>query len=157
MSKVRCGSLGCECACHRAKIRQAPRLWTPSMDQQLLAALDRGEHPLRIAVSMHLTPDSIKWRTKQLGRSLRDGWRSRQEVAAALGVGRRAVDRWMQEGLLRVGYHGRRWTRILDADLEAFVSAHAGLLFEPEHVTDPVLRRRADVAATVHRRRAASA
>jgi excisionase family DNA binding protein len=148
----RCPVLGCECQCHRARVRQVPRLWTPGMDRALTEALDRGDHPGSIAAGMHLTIDSIKWRAKHLDRSLREGWRSRQEVAAVLGVGRRAVDRWMRDGSLLVQRHGTRWTRVRDADLEAFVSAQAGVAFDPSGVSDPRLRRLAETSALANRR-----
>lgn len=151
---TRCHGFGCPCPNHLAKVRQVPRLWTPAMDQALVDALGRGEHPEQIAARLHLTVDSIKWRLKQLDHSLREGWRSRQEVAAVLGVSRRAVDRWMRDGSLRVGRHGTRWTRVRDADLEAFVATQAGLLFDPAGVADRQLRRLAEVSATANRRRA---
>ena len=151
---TRCNGYGCPCPNHLVKVRQVPRLWTPAMDQTLVDALGRGEHPTQIAARLHLTVDSIKWRLKQLDHSLREGWRSRQEVAAILGVGRRAVDRWMRSGALRVARHGTRWTRVRDADLEAFVAAQAGLLFDPATVTDSALRRLAEVTAVANRRRA---
>jgi excisionase family DNA binding protein len=153
MSAARCDVLGCECGCHRAKRRQVPRLWTPGMDQTLVDGIARGEHPNQIAARLRLTVDSIKWRIKQLDHSLREGWRSRQEVAAVLGVGRRAVDRWMREGQLRVTRHGTRWTRVSDADLRAFVERYAGVLFSPEDVTDAALRRLAETGALVNQRR----
>jgi excisionase family DNA binding protein len=125
------------------------------MDRRLTDALRAGEHPEQLAAREHLTVDSIKWRIKQLGLSTRDGWRSREEIASVLGVGRRAVNRWMQAGLLRVTRHGTRWTRVSTGDLETFVSAQAGLLFDPADVTDPQLRRLAEVAATANHRREA--
>jgi excisionase family DNA binding protein len=152
MAAARCDVLGCECGCHRAKRRQVPRLWTPGMDRELSAAVLRGEHPNTIAATMHLSVDSIKWRIKTLGLSLRDGWRSREDVAAMLGVGRRAVARWVRDGTLPSVLHGRRWTRVTDADLRAFVVAHAGLLFDPFGVADPELGRLAETAALANRR-----
>jgi excisionase family DNA binding protein len=122
------------------------------MDRVLAEAISRGDHPSSIAAKMHLTIDSVKWRIKQLDHSLREGWRSRQEVAAVLGVGRRAVDRWMRDGTLRVTQHGSRWTRVRDADLEVFVSAQAGMAFDPSGVTDPHLRRLAETSALANRR-----
>ena len=154
MSAARCGVLGCECGCHRQKQRQSPRLWTREMDEQVTNGIERGETPSQIAARLHLTEDSIKWRVKQLGRSLRDGWRSRQEVTAVLGVPRRAVDAWMRDGTLRVTRHGSRWTRVSDRDLEAFVVAYAGVLFEADTVADAGLRRLAETAALANRRRA---
>jgi hypothetical protein len=124
------------------------------MDEEVTAALDRGETVRQIAVRLYLSEDSIRWRIKQLGRSTRDGWRSRQEVIAVLGVPRRAVDRWMQAGVLKVTRHGTRWTRISARDLESFVSAHAGLLFDPRDVQDARLRRLAETSALANRRRA---
>lgn len=156
MAKIRCGSLGCECVCHRAKVRQIPRLWTPQMDEQITRGLDRGETVAQIAARLYLTEDSIRWRVKQLGRSLRDGWRSRVEVSSLLGVSWRAVDRWSRAGLLKVTRHGTRWTRVADVDLEAFVAAQAGLLFAAEDVQDARLRRLAETSALANRRRAAS-
>lgn len=153
MTKVQCGVLGCECACHRAKVRKAPIVWTTGMDRVLAESLERGDHAEEIAARLHLTVDAIRWRIRQRNRSLREGWRSRQEATVALGVGRRAVDRWMQQGLLRFTPHGRRWTRIRESDLEAFVSTHAGLLFEPDGVADVRLRRMAETAALANRRR----
>lgn len=153
MSTALCSVLGCQCACHCVKQRQIPRLWTPGMDRALLAALERGDTVRQIAAQLHLSEDSIRWRVKQLDHSLREGWRSRQEVAAVLGVGRRAVDRWMRAGLLPVNRHGTRWTRIRDDDLEAFVSTQAGLLFESSGVTDAGLRRLAETASIANRRR----
>lgn len=123
------------------------------MDRALGAALDRGEHVRVIAMSMHLSEDSVKWRVKHLGRSLRDGWRSRQEVAAVLGVSRRAVDRWARAGQLRVTRHGTRWTRVADEDLRSFVAAHAGVLFDARAVTDATLRPLAQTARLVAGRR----
>ena len=123
------------------------------MDRELTEALQGGQHPAQIAARLHLTEDSIRWRVKQLGLSLRDGWYSRQEIGPLLGVGRRSVDRWMRSGLLRVTRHGSRWARVSDGDLGAFVSCQGGLLFDPAVVTDPALRRVAEVAATANRRR----
>lgn len=156
MPKIQCGVLGCECTCHRAKVRQPARLWTPGMDRTVTEAIERGDHIRTIAARLHLTEDSIRWRVKQLGLSLRDGWYSRQEISVLLGVGRRHVDRWMHTGLLPVTRHGTRWTRIRQADLLTFVQAHAGVQFDPVGITDPVLRRLADVSATVNRRREAA-
>lgn len=150
---TRCNGYGCPCPNHLAKVRQVPRLWTPAMDQVVTDGLARGEHPAAIADRLHLTVDSVKWRIRQLDHSLREGWRSRQEVITALGVSRRTVDRWMRSGELRVTRHGTRWTRVRDADLEAFVAAQAGRLFDPAHVSDPTLRRLADVAAVANQRR----
>jgi len=159
MAAARCDVLGCECGCHRVKRRQAPRLWTPGMDCALAEAVERGEHPRAIAARMHLSLDSIKWRIKTLGLSLREGWRSRQEVATVLGVSRRAVTRWMRDGSLRVTRHGTRWTRVTDTDLRAFVEQQAGVLFDPEAVQDSIgqsaLRRLAETSALVNRRRRA--
>jgi len=154
MATLRCGVLGCECQCHRAGRRQPPRLWTPGMDHELTDAIVHGEHPSVIAARMRLTVDSVKWRVKSLGLSLRDGWRSRQEVALVLGAPRRSVDAWMRQGKLRVTRHGSRWTRVADTDLQAFVSAYAGVLFAAETVADPSLRRLAETAALANRRRA---
>lgn len=155
--KVQCGILGCECACHRAKVRQVPRLWTPGMDRTLTEAIERGDHLQTIATRLHLTEDSIRWRVRQLGLSLRDGWYSRQEIGGLLGVGRRSVDRWMRSGLLTVTRHGTRWTRVKQADLLTFVQAHAGVEFDPSAVSDPTLRRLADVSSVVNRRREGAA
>lgn len=127
------------------------------MDRTLTDALARGDHPREIAATLHLTLDSIRWRIKQLDHSLREGWRSRQEVAAVLGVGRRSVDCWMRDGTLAVRRHGTRWTRVRDDDLEAFVSAHAGALFDPLGVGDGALRRLAETASIANRRRAQEA
>jgi excisionase family DNA binding protein len=122
------------------------------MDRALLDDLDAGRHVSTIAARMHLTEESVRWRVRQLGRSLRDGWRSRQEVAQVLGVGRRAVDRWWKDGLLPVRKHGTRWTRILEAELETFVRAQAGLLFAPGGVRDARLRRLAEIGAAANAR-----
>jgi hypothetical protein len=156
MAGAHCDVLGCECACHRQKRRQAPRLWTPKMDQTVTELLNRGEPVGQIASRLYLTEDSIRWRIKQLGCSTRDGWRSRQEVTAVLGTSRRAVDRWMRAGLLKVAHHGTRWTRVRNADLEVFVVAHAGALFDPDGVQEPRLRRLAETSALVNRRRASA-
>lgn len=123
------------------------------MDRTLASAVERGEPPRRIAGAMHLTEDSVRWRIKHLGRSLREGWRSRQEVAATLGVGRRAVDRWMREGRLAVERHGTRWTRVADDELRTFVRRHAGTLLRPEAIDDQSLRRLAETSAVANRRR----
>lgn len=152
MAIVQCGILGCECACHRAKVRQVPRLWTPGMDRSLTEAIERGDHLKTIAARLHLTEDSIRWRVRQLGLSLRDGWYSRQEIGPLLGVGRRSVDRWMRTGLLAVTRHGTRWTRVRQADLLSFVQAQAGVEFDPSGVGDPALKRLADVSAVANRR-----
>jgi hypothetical protein len=124
------------------------------MDRELAAAVLRGDHPSSIARTMHLSIDSVKWRVKSLGLSLRDGWRSRVEVVAVLGVPRRCVDRWMRQGTLRVTRHGLRWTRVTDADLLTFVAAYAGVLFDAATVEDSTLRRLAETAAIANRRRA---
>lgn len=155
MATPRCNGYGCPCPNHQAKVRQTPRLWTPGMDQVLTSAVERGEHVRAIAARLHLTDDSIKWRIKTLGLSLRDGWRSRQEVVTVLGTSRRAVDRWMREGKLRVTRHGTRWTRISDADLREFVDRYAGLGLDAEGISDPALRRLAETASTANRRRSA--
>jgi hypothetical protein len=156
MTTLPCASLGCACACHRAVKRRPPIVWTHGMDRRLRAAIERGEHPEVIADGMALSLEAIRWRVKTLGLSLRDGWRSRQEVQAALGAPRRAVDRWMRDGHLRVTRHGTRWTRVTDDDLRAFVGTHAGVLFDPGCVEDPQLRSLAETAAMANRRRAAS-
>lgn len=153
MAKIQCGTLGCECACHRAKVRQVPRVWTTGMDRSLAEAIEGGDHLRTIAARLHLTEDSIRWRVRQLGLSLRDGWYSRQEIAALLGVGRRSVDRWMRSGRLTVTRHGTRWTRVRQADLLSFVRAQAGIEFDPDGVSNPVLKRLADVSAIANRRR----
>lgn len=126
------------------------------MEARLRHLLADGETVGRIADHLHLTEDAIRWRIKSLGLSTRDGWRSRQEVSAVLGAQRRAVDRWMRSGQLRVTMHGRRWTRVTDADLRAFVGAHGGVLFDPGGVVDPQLRSLAETAARANQRRQAS-
>ena len=152
MAAARCSTLGCTCACHRP--RQEPRLWTPDMDRQLSRAIDRGDTIRTIATAMRLTEESIRWRVKKLGRSLREGWRSRAEIARCLGVPRRSVDRWARDGHLVVTRHGTRWTRVRDVDLWTFVGQHAGALFDPLGVSDPTFRRLAETAAMANRRRA---
>lgn len=154
--RTRCGTLGCGCGCHRAKVRQVPRTWTPLLDQTLTEALARGGSVPEIADRLRLTQHSVRWRVRHLGLSTRDGWRSRREVAQVLGVSRRAVDRWWHSGLLRVELHGTRWTRVTHADLRAFVSEYAGVLVDHACIADPALRSLAETAAIVHRRRAAS-
>jgi hypothetical protein len=156
MQTARCDVLGCECGCHRQKIRRTGVKWTPERDAFVADALNRGRPVAFIASGLGVTEEAVRWRIKRLGRSTREGWRSRQEVVAALGVSRRAVDRWMRVGLLRVTKHGTRWTRINDADLEAFVRDGAGRLFEPADVRDAHLRRLAETSALVNRRRIAS-
>lgn len=66
-----CPVLGCECACHRAKRRQVPRLWTPDMDARVRAELAAGATVGGIASRLHLTLDSVRWRIRQLGLSTR--------------------------------------------------------------------------------------
>lgn len=124
------------------------------MERELLAALDRGEPLARIAASFHLTEDSIRWRLRQLGRSLRDGWHSRQTAAAMLGVSWRVLERWQQSGDLAVERHGRRWLRITDASLRACVERRAGLDLDPAAIRERGLRRLAETSAVANRRRA---
>lgn len=156
MATTRCNGYDCPCPNHLAKVRQPARLWTPGMDRTLTEAIKHGDHLKTIAARLHLTEDSIRWRVRQLGLSLRDGWYSRQEIGPLLGVGRRSVDRWMRSGALVVTRHGTRWTRIRQADLLTFVQSHAGVEFDPAGVTDPVVRRLADVSAVVNQRKAVS-
>src|SRR5262245_7058699 len=145
MRVMRCGMADCRCRCHTQ--RGAPPTWLPGMDRALRAALGRGEHPRAIAAALGLAETSVRWRCKQLGLSLRAGWRSRQEVAVVLGVSRRRVDAWCRAGLLVATPHGTRWTRVTDAEVERFVAAHGGRLFRPDGVRTGALRRLAEVAA----------
>lgn len=154
MPSPRCAVPGCACACHRVTHRQSPRLWTAHMDDAVRSAIAGGDHPRKVAASLHLTEDSIRHRIKQLGLSCRDGWRTRAEVSRALGVSWRSIERWRGSGALRVVPHGSRWTRITEADLRAFVLNAAGVLFDASTVTDPALRRLAETAAIANRRRA---
>ena len=152
--KARCIAAACPCACHvRRRPRQVPRVWTTRMDAAIVERLVSGHSVREIAEWMHLTPDSITWRLKQLGHSTREGWRSSLDVAWALGVSRRAVARWRADGLLVVSPHGRRWTRVVEADLRAFVATWAGVLFEPDGVVDAALRPLAETSALANRRR----
>jgi len=150
--KRRCRLTVCACACHLPTVRQRQHLWTPSQDRALLDALRRGRHIREVAADLGLTLQSVTFRVKQLDQSLCLGWRSRQGVARALGVSRRRVTGWWRSGLLVVAPHGTRWTRVTDAELERFVSAHGGRLFAPEGVRVPQLRRLAEVAAMANGR-----
>jgi hypothetical protein len=156
MAAAKCSTLGCECGCHRARVRQAPTTWTRERDAFVSDALSRGQVLRVIAAGLGVTEESVRWRLRQLDRSTREGWRSRVEVVRVLGVPRRSVDRWMRSGQLRVARHGTRWTRVTDADLRAFVEQQAGVLFDADGVADPALRRFAETSAIVNRRRAAS-
>jgi excisionase family DNA binding protein len=127
------------------------------MDAQVTDAVQRGVHPTALAAMLHLTVDSVRWRIRVLGLSLRDGWSSSLEVAALLGVSWRSVNRWRRDGYLRVTRPGRRWTRVTDADLRAFVGTWAGVLFDADGVRDPGLRSLAETASLASRRRAADA
>lgn len=99
--------------------------------------------------------NAVRHRMSDLGLSVRTGWRSDFEVQKALGVSWRFTRRWRDQGLLVYGAHNSTtWHRISDADLEAFVREHAGVLISVEKIRDPGLKRIAEVAALVNQRRA---
>jgi hypothetical protein len=154
MRAVHCGNLGCECACHRQKVRRSSTKATPEQDATIGNMLARGR-PIRfIASALSISENAVRWRIRVMDRSTREGWRSRDEVAKAIGVSWRRLKRWQLAGLVTVSAHGARWTRVSDADLEAFVATYAGLLFDPLGVRDPRLRRLAETSGIANQRRA---
>lgn len=154
--RVRCDNLGCECRCHRMKLRRTATKATPEQDAMIGALLVQGQPIAAIASSLHISENAVLWRIRVMGRSTREGWWSRREVVRALGVSWRHLKRWQCAGLLKVTQHGTRWTRIRESDLEAFVKDHSGLLFDPSTVRDARLRRLAETSAIANRRRAVS-
>jgi excisionase family DNA binding protein len=125
------------------------------MEAAVITGLERGESVRTIADRLHLTEDSIRWRARQLGLSLRDGWYSRQQITRLLGVNYRHVNRWMRAGQLPVRRHGTRWTKVREEDFKQFIAQYAGLLFDPSDVQNNDMRRLAETSALANGRRRA--
>lgn len=123
------------------------------MDRRLRAGLARGETPDQLAAIFALSPGAVRWRVRTNGASLRDGWYSPTEVARLLGVSWRRVRSWIASGWLLVEAHGRRWRRVTCTELERFVGSYGGRAFDAHGVTDPKLRRLAEVSQLRHLRR----
>lgn len=99
------------------------------------------------------SPHSIGVRLRSLGESTRDGWTTKRETARWLGVSDQQIDRWEVAGLLATSAHKTgHWRRITTTDLDAFVIAHAGRLFDPARVRDRRLAALAREAASANSR-----
>lgn len=160
----------CACQCHAIAEARATATrrtahgdeWLPEHDAILRARLLAGATVDEIidaidrAHKIRRSPDAVRARVAELGESLRTGWRSQNEAAAALGVHPKAIGTWRAAGLLVATRHGgSHWLRIQDADLDAFVRAQAGRILDPTRITDRHLRSLAEVSARANRERSA--
>lgn len=159
---------GCACHCHalsrgRATGKEPNRnAWKKAHDALLRERLAEGDSPSEIArllterFKVERTAAAVRLRMTRTGLTSRDGWVSRFEAGVLLGVGRKQMATWDAGGLLPSHPFGS-WRRLRRSDLEAFVKAHAGLLFDARRVKDARLRSLAEVAAVANRRRAQGA
>lgn len=151
---------GCGCRCHAIAAAKAgrraalPSDWRPEEDAYLQHRLDAGDtpeqarHALNERFGTTRTRGAVRHRITDLGRTLRDGWYSAREVERMLGLAHHTVARWHRDGLLPMTRHKHgHWWRVSVADLEAFVKAQAGHLFDPARVVDRRLRALAEVSA----------
>lgn len=159
----------CECRCHVLGLRRAaiPR-WTRAERDDLRRLVASGATPEEAADALE---EAHGWRRSraavvdkagQIGSSFyREQYRSEASVSRAMGVGHWSTRRWINDGLLPAVRHvsiragtPSKWWRITSADLETFVSRHAGIAFDPSTIREPALRARAELAAAQNRRQA---
>lgn len=161
--KGTCPCGGC-CPCHRLKHGETRwNAWTPEQEAFILARSAEGASLTEIADAFERRfryrrgVDGIRVRLSKLGASVRDGWLTRRDVERLLGVHHRDVQRWVQSGALIDRPHQRgHWRLIAPADLDTFVRAQAGRLFDPARVADRRLRSLAETSAQINLREAAS-
>jgi len=88
--------------------------WTPGEDEQLAQLITRFA-PATVARKMKRGVNSVVVRSKRLGlsRRVRDGWFTKREVCAILGVDHKWVQIRIDAGQLKASYHyGQRPSRI---------------------------------------------
>lgn len=139
--------------------RPAWNAWTTRHDDVLTKLVNDDHHPADIAAMLserfHVprTDLAVRRRIKHLGLSRREGWYSRTDLIAMLGLHQRKLEALEQAGAIEPTRYGA-WRRYPTATVEQLVREHAGSLIDPRRVRDPKLKALAETSAIVNRRRA---